>query len=235
MSLAAGVEVLSSLGLDQAVALAGELPLGSAVSLLRRLDSIRRADIVKALPENRKHQIRRQLECAENTVGAAADPEVFAIPDDLTCGEALRLLRRQMGKLHHQLYVVDRGGRLLGCVHMRDLLRAAPKEAVTSAMRAATVRFQADARLASSIHHPGWRDLDAIPVIDDTGVLVGILRHRQLRQLRVRQPASGISSTLIGFSELFWIGLSALLPTAQGHQTADNNARRRHAGGKHGK
>jgi magnesium transporter len=233
MGLAAGAEALSSLGLNHAVALAAELPLGSAVSLLRRLDSIRRADLVTGFPEDRRHQVRPLLECADNTVGAIADPEVLGIPDDRTSGEALHFLRRREGKFHHQLYVVDRAGRLLGCVHMRDLLRAGPKQTVTSIMRAATVRFQADAKLASSIHHPGWRDLDAIPVVDDTGVLVGVLRHRQLRQLGERPPAFGLSSTLIGFSELFWIGLSALLPVAQGNQTGDHTARGPHAGGEH--
>jgi magnesium transporter len=234
MNLAAGAEILSLLSLEQAAAVAAEAPLSSAASMLRRLDATRRAELVAALPEDRREQLDRLLAYEDGTVGAVTDPEVLAIPSDLTSEAAQRLLLRRTGTFHHQLYVVDRARRLLGYLHVRDLVRAASKTPVTSIMRPPTVRLQAGARLASSISLAAWRDLDAIPVVDNTGILLGILRHRQLRQLGAKPMPSGLTDTLVGLSELYWLGLSTLLPSLQVHDQSARTTPKPRAGGERG-
>ncbi|UCG87796.1 MAG: magnesium transporter [Gemmatimonadota bacterium] len=212
MSLAAGAENLPLLGVHRAAPVAAELPVGSAASLLRRLDPPLQSDLLTALPEDLADQITRLLNYANGTVGAAVDPAVLAIPSDVTCETARRLLRSRGGLFHHQLYIVDRKRRLLGLVHVRDLVRAASTAPVSRVMQPATVRLQAAARIASTLSHPAWRDMDAIPVVDKTGVLLGILRHRQLRRLGEPPAESSLAGALLGLSELYWIGLSSLLP-----------------------
>jgi len=113
------------------------------------------------------------------------------------------------------LDVVDRGRRLIGYLHVRDLVRASPKVPITSVMRPASVQIQASARLANSISHPAWRELDAIPVVDKGRVLLGILRHRQLRRLQSSQARGDLAETLFGLSELYWMGLSTLMLPAK--------------------
>jgi Mg/Co/Ni transporter MgtE len=213
MSLAAAAENLSLLTSERAVAVASELPVGSLALVLRRIDPARRTEILAALPDDRGKQVARLLEYASGTVGAAVDPEVMAIPSDVTNETARRLLRRRGGLFHHQLYVVDRSRRLMGFVHVRDLVRATPSEPISNIMRPATVRLQANARLASALSHHAWRDMDAIPVVDRTEVLLGILRHRQLRRLGSQPRESGIARTLLDLSEVYWIGLSSLFPS----------------------
>jgi magnesium transporter len=214
MSLAAGAENLALLDVDLAASVVDELPLASAASLLRRLDHTTRAHLLERLPEHRRDQLNRLLESGDGTVGSVTDPEVLAIPSDMTSEAAQRLLRRRTGVFHHQLYVVDSTWHLLGYLHVRDLVRAAPEAPITTVMRPASVRLRAGAGLANSMSHPAWRDMDAIPVVDNSGVLLGIVRHRQLRQLGAKSPALGITEALIGLSELYWVGLSTLLPFA---------------------
>jgi len=234
MNLAAGAEILSLLSLEQAAAVTAELPLSCAASMLRRLNATQRAELVAALPEYRREQLERLLEYADGTVGAVTDPEVLAIPSDLTSEAAQHLLLRRTGTFHHQLYVVDRAHRLLGYLHVRDLVRAASTTPVTSIMRPPTVRLQAGARLAGSTYLAAWRDLDAIPVVDNSGILLGILRHRQLRQLGVKPTPSGLTDTLVGLSELYWLGLSTLLPSLQVHDQPARTTPTPRAGGKRG-
>ncbi|MEJ2237166.1 MAG: CBS domain-containing protein [Gemmatimonadales bacterium] len=231
MSLTAGAESLSLLDQERAAAVVTELGVVSAASLLRRLDAARRTELVAALPEERREQLKLLLEYPDGTVGAAADPEVLAIPSDLTSEAAQRLLRRRTGMFHHQLYVVDRAGRLRGYVHVRDLVRAAPKEPVSGVMRPATTQLQASAKMASTVSHPAWRDMDAIPVVDKSGILLGILRHRQLRRLAARPADSSLTGTLLGFSELYWLGLSMFLPFVQGTSRQDQIDTRLNRGG----
>ncbi len=212
MSLASGAENLSLMNLQQAAALTDQLPLDSAASLLRRLGPDRRTDLLAALPVERRDYLKQLLEYPDGTLGAVIDPEVLALPNDISVAEAERLLRKHAGLFHHQLYVVDRGRRLLGFLHIRELLRAPGKAPVSSVMSPAAVRLPAKARLSSSLSHPAWAESDAIPVVDDSGVLLGIVRHRQLRRLQSSTTTGGITGTLLGLSELYWVGLSAFLP-----------------------
>jgi hypothetical protein len=50
-------------------------------------------------------------------------------------------------------------------------------------MHRRVVRVPAFTPLAELMVHPAWRNLDAIPVVDGSGVLVGVLQHRVLRRL----------------------------------------------------
>jgi len=232
MSLAPAAETLSLMGLQQAAALTDRLPFDSAAALLRRLDPERSAGLIAVLSEERRAYLERLLEYAAGTVGAVTDPEVLAIPSDLTIEDAQRLLKKRAGLFHHQLYVVDRDRRLLGFLHVRELLRAPAKAPVTSAMSPAAVRLRAKARLSSSLSHPAWAEIDAIPVVDDAGVLLGIVRHRQLRRLQSTATTGGVTGALLGLSELYWIGLSAFLPGGGTPAGSQRGAAAQQAGGK---
>ena len=60
------------------------------------------------------------------------DPEVFALPDDIDAGEARRPLRRRGELLSHYVYIVDREGRLVGAVSLRQVLLAGAKQSLLS-------------------------------------------------------------------------------------------------------
>lgn len=232
MSLASSAENLSLMEPQQAASLTDELPLDSAASLLRRLGPDQRTNLMAALPEERRDYLKQLLEYPDGTVGAVADPGVLTIPSDLTIEEAQRLLKRRAGVFHHQLYVVDRSRRLLGFLHVRELLRAPGKAPVTSVMSPADVRLGARAKLSGTLSHPAWAEIDAIPVVDDAGVLLGIVRHRQLRRLQSGLPSGGVTGALLALSELYWIGLSAFLPGSAFAQAGRSRAAP-HEGGKY--
>jgi magnesium transporter len=234
MSISAASEILSMLSPARGAEFTTALPPGSAASLLRHIDPSLRSNLLAELNEDLRDQLHRLLTHPDGTVGAATDPEVLAIPDDLSVDDAQRLLRRRKATVHHQLYVVDRSRRLIGYLHVRDLVRASPKVAITSVMRPASVQVQASARLANSISHPAWRELDAIPVVDKGGVLLGILRHRQLRRLQSSQARGDLAETLFGLSELYWMGLSTLMLPIEKDAARNGSAHVPNAGGGHG-
>ena len=216
MSAGAAAEVSALLDPPHAAAAAVAMPVDSVSILLRRLDSERRTVVLASLNEDVRDQLIRILEYSEGTVGSLVDPEVLAIPDDLTVEAAQKLVRRRKAMFHHQLYVVDRSKRLLGYIHVRDLVRSPAKTAVTSVMRRPTVQLRASSSLASSLSHSAWHQMDAIPVVDNTGVLLGVLRHRQLRRLQTSRSGGGLTDTLFSLSELYWMVLSTLmLPVEQ--------------------
>jgi len=163
MSLTAAAEALSLVCPGHAAAVTTELPPGNAALLLRRLDPELHSSLFAALSEDLRDQLNRLLEYPNGTVGAVTDPEVLVIPEDLYADAAQRLIRRRKATVHHQLYVVDGSRRLLGYLHVRDLVRASPKASIIDVMQPATVQVLVSSRLASIVSHPAWRDLDASP------------------------------------------------------------------------
>jgi magnesium transporter len=90
------------------------LPLDLAAILLRRLEEAPRDAILAALPEGRGRGLRALLGFPEQSAGALMDPEVLALPADLSAGEALALVRRKPAPARYNRYVVDRAQRLVG-------------------------------------------------------------------------------------------------------------------------
>jgi Mg/Co/Ni transporter MgtE len=112
------------------------------------------------------------------------------------------------------VYVVDREQRLLGALDIRELMLAESKATLGAVMHREVVSVSAHADLATVLSHPGWRELDALPVVDGAGVFFGIIRHRAMRQIAGRadeHEARPMVRTVVSLGELYWTGMSAFL------------------------
>jgi magnesium transporter len=198
------------------------LPLDLAAILLRRLEEAPRDAILAALPEGRGRGLRALLGFPEQSAGALMDPEVLALPADLSAGEALDLVRRNPEHARYNLYVVDRAQRLVGVLNLRELLLAEPKAPLSECMREQVYRVGADADRHRIVSDPGWREVHSLPVVDAQGLFLGALRYRTLRrleeELRGVRPEEGATARALG--DLFRTGaagvfeaLAASIPT----------------------
>jgi magnesium transporter len=192
----------------------GELPLDLAARILMRAGQETRDAWLAAVPEERAEFLRRKLRYPPGTAGALVDPLVLALPEDLSVAEAQKQLRRSAERAYYYVYVVDRQQRLVGALDIRELMLAEPKATLGAVMHREVVSVSAHADLATVLSHPGWRELDALPVVDGAGVFFGIIRHRMMRQIAGRdtdQEGQPMMRTLVSLGELYWTGLSAFL------------------------
>ncbi len=102
--------------------------------------------------------------------------EVEHLEADATIGEAIRQLMRSR---HHGLPVTDDGGKLVGFVSAKELLRhsANPNRPLSSILRPGTYTATPDMALddvARIMFRFGLRDL---PIIDDEGKLCGLIAN----------------------------------------------------------
>jgi magnesium transporter len=203
----------------------------TAAALLRRTAAGRRDELLALLPHELEARCRRLLSYPEGTVGSVTDPGVLALSGDVSVGEALRHVRRFHHAAHHHVYVVDRDQLLEGLVHLRALVGSRPREPLADVMQPVRVQLAARSRLVTAAVHPGWREFDALPVADESGVLLGMVRHRQIRQLDVPPGPGGLASALVGLGELYWMTLSAWFPvgaTAQDDRATSPSVRGDH-------
>jgi magnesium transporter len=213
MAPLAAAGCLAHLSPECAVAVLTALPLNTAAGLLRRLDAEARERTLAHAPADLSRSLRRLLQYPEGTAGALMEPQALSLPGDIRVGEARVRVRRAPHSLLSYLYVVDREQRLTGVLTLRELMLASPKTMLSSAMRSHVLRLPAHADFASIVAHPGWRDFHVLPVVDDSSVFVGVIRHEKLRRLEdtARKPANQAVSTMLSLGELYWIGLTGML------------------------
>ncbi len=188
------------------------VPVQRCVQVLRHVDPQRCGHILSHLPEPLETKVTRILRYPDGSAGAMADTSVDPLPADMTVGDACKI--SQDPRVPY-VYVVGRDHRLAGVVHRRDA-RAADKQSTLEAiMTTDVIRIPARASVAAVQKHSAWRDLDALPVVDSSGVYVGTIRHKSLRELRESPPlAAGPESplsTLLDLGELYWVGLDSLV------------------------
>lgn len=187
----AAAAILTAMTHERAGRALRALGLDFAALCLRTLDEPARAALVAELPAARARALASMLRFPEHTAGALMDPEVLALPQDLTVREALARVREAAESARYNLYVVDRDHVLLGVVNLRELLLARPRDLLQGIMRRDVWRLSAGADRRAIVRDPGWRVAHALPVVDGRGVYLGAIRYRTLRRLEEELRGAG--------------------------------------------
>jgi magnesium transporter len=193
-----------------------ELHADVAARTLRLSSPATRARFMAALGPEIAGPLERILRYPEGTAGALANPFALTVPRDAGVDGARRELESTRNpSLHYYVYVLDRDHSLAGVVDVRDLLRTSQDRPIQAIMRPEVARVTADLDLTGLDAHPGWREWDALPVVERSGAFVGAIKHKTLRRLEARSSdrigMQPVVRVLIGFGELYWLSLSGLL------------------------
>jgi magnesium transporter len=214
MSVSLAAAALAALEVSRTAAIIEDLPPSHAVPLLRRLGSARAESVLDRVEKKAAGALRRVLSYHEGSAGALADPQVLTLPSDISVADAQKHLRRLADDVAYNVYVTDRDHRLVGVVTVRELLLARPKLTLESIMKRQPLRLLADSDLATIVANPAWQQLEALPVVDRTGVFLGMIRHRTIRQLaQTRDSSPGpvdIVNLALSIADMYWKVLSSL-------------------------
>ena len=181
-------DILTELDEDVREAILGNLSSKEIASELGELDTDDAADIIGELPkeqvqdviskiEDREHakDIVDLLRYAENSAGGLMAKELVKVNENwnvLTCVKEMRAQAENVTRVH-SIYVVDDEDKLKGRLSLKDLLTTSTKTHIKDVFikNVDSVNVNEDpeevARIMSKY------DLEAIPVIDEIGRLVG--------------------------------------------------------------
>ena len=189
-------------------AVATEMPVERTASALRRLTAEEQSAVAEFLPPGTARALRSLLRYEEGTAGSLMEPAVLAVPMRLTVGQALASTGRHPDHVRYYIYVVDERERLVGVVDLRRLMTADRDAPMESVMSSDVYRLPARARRKAILENPGWEHVHALPVVDQSNVLVGVLRYETARLLaaRVRPRRSEPGSPVAALAELYWSG-----------------------------
>jgi magnesium transporter len=202
----ARAEVLGYLDTDRQIHLVESVPPATAASLLHLMSHDERADLVKRLDEDHVDQILPHLAQAERddirrlasyepgTAGAVMTTDYVTLPPHQTVREALERLRHEAPDREtiYYCYVIDPHRKLIGFVSLKNLILARPKARIEDVMQRDVIFARVDEDQESVARQIAKYDLLAIPVVDASDMLVGIITHDDAMDILRREQTEDI-------------------------------------------
>ncbi|GGD18168.1 magnesium transporter [Flavobacterium orientale] len=146
------------------------------------------ADIIAELPQEKKEQVISELEDVEHakdivdllrydedSAGGLMAKELVKVNENwnvLTCVKEMRIQAENVSRVH-SIYVVDEDGRLKGRLSLKDLLTTSTKTPISEIYIPKVDYVKVDTKDVEVARIMQKYDLEAIPVVDEMGRLVG--------------------------------------------------------------
>ena len=217
--------IFENLQNEYAAKLLGSLPDDIAGEIIRSIEPLKVSLIVSVCPmslknkiaqnltEKQKREIGDLLEYPKDSVGYMMSPIFLALRDDLRISDAVNKIKLLAGQENMPLsyvYVVDADFKLAGVLSMRDLLIGEPHRKLSDVMikNVFCLNSFMDVNDAASI--VSKQKFFAVPVVDNTQKLVGIVNtSRLLSDMQDEYSADiqtifGVSSEERPFSSTFF-------------------------------
>ena len=203
---------------EAAAHLVKNLPRQVVSIYLRQLSEEVRESIFNLVGKETALPLRRTLHYPENCAGALADPAVLIFPEDLNTKEALTQIKKYPEKVIYYLYIVNRNQKLTGVMSIREIMSARTDIRLSNAMHSNVVSLAAGQNFQAILDHPGWQEYHALPVVDETGIFLGVIRYKTLKRIERESKRSILPSqaiaTINALGELYQIGLTGLIRSA---------------------
>jgi magnesium transporter len=182
------MEALSELGPENGAPLLATRPAEEIAQLAQQIESDDAAALIDHLPEDlsaavldlmrpkESKVVEHLLEYEERTAGRIMNPNVFALNEDITVGEAITEIQSSRDvEMVFYLYVVDERHHLVGVVSLRRLLLVSPETPLKRIMTADLISARVDMDQEEVARQVAAYNLLAIPVVDEENKLVGII------------------------------------------------------------
>jgi magnesium transporter len=171
-----GALLLSDRPPEEIARLVQELPSDDAARLVDNLPDDLSAAVLDLMRPKESGQVENLLEYPEKTAGRIMNPNVFALSEDLTVGEAITALQGSRDvEMVFYLYVVDARRHLVGVTSLRRLLLVSPETPLKRIMVPDVTSVRADTDQEEAARQVASYNLLAIPVVDEEHKLVGVV------------------------------------------------------------
>ena len=172
----AGAQLLSDRPAEDIAKLLQEIPSDDAAALVDYLPEELSSAVLELMRPKESGQVENLLEYPEKTAGRIMNPNVFALSEDLTVGEAISALQAARDvEMVFYLYVVDGRRHLVGVTSLRRLLLVSPETPLKRIMTPDVTSVRVDTDQEEAARQVASYNLLAIPVVDEENKLVGVI------------------------------------------------------------
>jgi magnesium transporter len=171
-----------------------EMAPDNRVDLLKRLDDNVVQELLPLIAKAERHDIVTLLSYPEHSAGAVMTTEYASLPADITASEALARLRlvAPENEMIYYIYVIGPERHLQGFISLRDLILAKPGALVSDLMERDVISVRVDDDQEEAAKKLARYDFLAVPVVDSTGKLVGIVTHDDMMDVVVEEATEDV-------------------------------------------
>ena len=171
------LNLVDQMDLDDIVQILDLMPRDDVADLLGRLPVEKSDDILEKMKKEGSEEVEGLLHYEDDTAGGIMVPEFIALQEDATAGEAIQSLQKEHldVEMPFYLYVVDANGKLIGVSSLRQLVVVPPNTPLKNFMITDVFAVKTDMDQEEVAKIVARYDILAVPVVDDTNKLVGIV------------------------------------------------------------
>jgi magnesium transporter len=192
---------LDNLAQDKMADILNEMSPDDRTALLEFLPANFVAELVQSLSEEERKVTLQLLGYPEDSVGRLMTPDYIAIRENWTVQQVLDYIRQHGGQSEtlSMLYVTDAHGVLIDDIRIREFLLAAPAARVRDLMDRRFVQLTATQDQEEAIDIFRRNDRNALPVVSDQGILLGIVTIDDILSIREQEDTEDMQK--LGGSE----------------------------------
>jgi CBS domain-containing protein/sporulation protein YlmC with PRC-barrel domain len=171
------VEIITDMDTTSASELLGDMPPDEAADILGELSEEKSSELLNLMDQEEAEDVRELMEYEEDTAGGLMTTDFISFPANTTAEDCINRLRElaPSAETIYYLYIIDHAEVLRGVVSLRDLIVAQPSTELGAIMRPRVVSVRGDDDLRKVQEMVTKYDLLALPVVDEQGVLLGII------------------------------------------------------------
>ena len=171
-----GAALLAGRSAEEIAKLVQEIPSDDAAALVDHLPEELSHEVLELMRRRESGQVESLLDYAERTAGRIMNPNVFALSEDLTVGEAISALQNAINvEMVFYLYVVDARRHLVGVTSLRRLLLVNAETPLKRIMTPDVFSVRVDTDQEEAARLVASYNLLAIPVVDEENKLAGVI------------------------------------------------------------
>src|SRR3984885_5986071 len=194
-------EIIKALPEEKAAELLNALQPDDRTAFLEELPGNYVTELLKVLTPERRTETLELLGYEEGSVGRLMTPDYVSIRKEQTCHEVLAMIRQrgQATETLNWLFVINEKGVLIDDINIKDFLVVDPSTTVAQLMDNQFLAINVNDSQKDVINIFRNNSRYALPVTDDTGVLLGIVTLDDVLRLAEEEGTREIQK--IGGSE----------------------------------
>jgi len=198
------LDLIERIELDEIVEILEHMPNDDVADLLGRLPDEQSDNILERMKKEDSEDVEDLLRYEDDTAGGIMVTDFIALKEDTTAKEAIESLQKEYMdvEMPFYLYAVDEYGNLVGVSSLRQLVVVPPDKPLKDFMTTDVFFVQTNTDQEEVAKIVARYDILAVPVVDETNQLVGIITVDDIIDI-IRQEATEDILKMAGVGEEF--------------------------------
>jgi len=170
-------DLIEGMGVEDIVKILETMPTDDVADIIGRLPDETSKTILDKMKKAESQEVEDLLRYGDDTAGGIMVPDFIALREDATARDAIESLQKEHldVEMPFYLYVVDEYGKLVGVSSLRQLVVVPPEKPLKEFMTTDVFSVQTDMDQEEVAKLVARYDILAVPVVDDSHRLVGIV------------------------------------------------------------